>query len=295
MSRIVLAGTSVLAACLSPVVATAAPVAGRELVSTDVVFRAGLYGREHSLPICDWSTRDRTLLRFIVDPEEVRYGPFSCRKLDGGQDSCTWTGSGAARSPSNSEYRIVPRDIDSSHYQETFSWPDGSGLYDAYHMQCRRPRRLGGHQVVSTSVDGQRIPGGETCDGFDDPSPWMDVVLADVDAGTVDHVRTAYVRGSVTLALGEGEMDRMGDDVELAIQQLVDGVWRDAAVAVATAEAYQQTVVVEGELEPLADVRLQVRGRYRCFGQGYVGYDIRDARIFVETCVPDQSNPGECL
>lgn len=254
----------------------------------------GVYGRENSLPLCDWSTGERSLLQFIVgDQSTGDRGLWTCRAADSrSEDSCSWS-NGA---PTNASYAIVPRD-QHNHFMDDLAWPDGSGAYGLWSMSClsRRARGPLARKVASTNIEGQVAPWAEVCSGLLDPTPYYDVILADVDGGTVDHIRPGLVRGTVTIAMPPRYMTRVADDLEIAIQALTEGQWQDVAVTVATAETWLQTLEVQATVTELTDVRLQVRGLTRCQDQLGVGYDLRDARIFVETCVPDQANPGVCL
>jgi hypothetical protein len=279
---------SVIAIALA---ATVAPSAAH----ADITRFKGLYGREHTLPLCDWTTEERSLLQFIDGANET----WVCTSVADGQP-CTWS----VYEPSSARYWFHPRreprwQGDTSYpWAMDLSWPDGSALYGAWNMTCDLPFHIKGepapipgrHRVVNSTVEGYVVPGTPGCSGTD-PSTF--VILAEVDAGTVEHIRPGYVRGSVQIA--RSRYWDPNDDLRVVIQGRVDGQWQDLATTYASTTTAPETYAVEALIPELTDVRLQVRGRIRCNARYGTGYDLRDARIFVETCVPDQSNPGACL
>ncbi len=259
----------------------------------DVILRDGVYGREHSLPLCDWSTEERTLLQFMADHDET----WVCTSMDD-RAACTWSG----YAPSTSRYwfhpRHEPRWDGDTYYHEALDlrWPDATSLYGTWNMSCAAPGRRkpgptplpGRHRVLGSVIEGRAVS--PTCTGAD---PARDVILAELDGGTVEHIRPGYVRGSVQIARSPYWAPL--DDLRVAIQGYTDGDWHDLATTAATTTLAPETYAVEATVAELTDVRLQVRGRIRCNAQYGTGYDLRDARLFVEACVPDVSNPGECL
>jgi hypothetical protein len=118
------------------------------------------------------------------------------------------------------------------------------------------------------------------------------VILTDIDGGVVEHVRPASVRGQVLLRVDNQSPE--GRSVTLAIQVFSNGAWVDHTTTQFASTGTLTLHEVQDHVSPGMDVRLQVRvtNCERGFAGGYV---IADARIQVETCIPDQSNPGSCL
>jgi hypothetical protein len=118
------------------------------------------------------------------------------------------------------------------------------------------------------------------------------VVLANIAGGTVEHIRPGLVRGTVEIRLGR--MFVRPDDLALAIQVYDGGAWVDYETEIATTQKTLGTFGVEAFVPESMDVRLQVRGCTE--GMSRVPeYDLRRAEIAVEQCIPDESNPGQCL
>jgi hypothetical protein len=83
--------------------------------------------------------------------------------------------------------------------------------------------------------------------------------------------------------------------VTLALQTLSASGWKDYATVQRVASATPSLIELTANIAPGSEVRLQIRATGLCFIQFDQVYDLRSARIQVETCVPDQTNPGSCL
>jgi len=263
----------------------------------EVINLDGIYGREHSLPMCDWTTPDRSLyFQFMYDNYDETW---VCTSM-ADRSSCTWSG----YEPATSRYwfhpRRDPRWQGDTYYRHGLDlvWSDASSLRNTWSMSCERPVRRKGmpapvpgrHLVLGSVVEGKRVEGAPSCGGS---VTGIDVIVAEVDGGTVEHIRPGYVRGSVQIARSRYWAPM--DDLRVVIQGHVDGEWQDLETRSATTTLAPETYAVEATVPELTDVRLQVRGKLPCNAPYGTGYDVRDARLFVETCVPDVSNPGECL
>lgn len=261
----------------------------------DVVNVNGIYGREHSLPLCDWTSDERSLVQFMFDQDET----WQCTSM-ADRSACTWSGYVPATSRYWFHPRRDPRWQDDTYYRYGLDlvWPDASSLRGTWSMSCQRPVRRRGepppipgrHVVLGSVVEGRVVEGAPICTGS---IPSTDVIVAEVDGGTVEHIRPGYVRGSVQIA--RSSYWAQLDDLRVVIQGRVDGQWQDLATRAAATTLAPETYAVEALVPELTDVRLQVRGKVRCNAPYGTGYDVRDARLFVETCVPDVSNPGACL
>jgi hypothetical protein len=240
-----------------------------------------LYGRESSLPLCTWGhySEESSFQRFLWDFEENWYGAWTCRIGDvHHDDTCTFGGAPDYK-PTNAQYALGPRN-QPDNYTADLVWPDGSALYGVWGIGCMSSGASGGADDILTSSN---VEG-----GFGDE-------FAFVDGGTVEHVRPGLVRGSVMMMLPPGGyLPRKEGDLVLAIQIYGDNGWEDFATRTFTVETTLTTFEVEAVVPELTDVRLAVRAD-ATRGHLGVGYDLRDARIFVETCIPDQNQPGTCL
>jgi hypothetical protein len=235
-----------------------------------------LYGRENSLPLCEWGYYEdaRSFMGFITGGQG--WGDWTC-KLPGvpGQDTCGFSGAPDYK-PTNAHYLLSVRD-QADNYNGNLEWPDGSALYSVWGIQCG-----GGGAGPRDIVERTNIEGG------------VGHVLAYVDGGVVEHVRPALVRGTVKIALPPNYLPRLANDLELAIQVYGDNGWEDVETTIGTVEKKVRTFEVSAYVPELSDVRLAVRADSSRGALG-AGYDVRDARIFVETCIPDQNDPGSCL
>lgn len=269
---------------LASLLATAGSVAAAPVVT----HQFGAYFREHSLPLCEWGTGERSMWNLIVDPEYGDYGAWTCTAAGKPwDDSCTHGGAPDFK-PLDALYTLHPRD-QPNNYTAVLQWPDSSALYDVWGVRCRSVP--GGADYVDTStVEGRTVPG-STCSL---KSPLRRVVLAEVDGGVVEHVHAAMVRGRVRLG-APGMLPRGANDVTLAIQTYGMTGWADLSTAPVTTTSSIGTYELWGMAAPGVSIRFQVRGSIRCNEHLGLGYDVRDARLQIETCIPDQSNPGACL
>jgi hypothetical protein len=251
----------------------------------DEISHDTLYGYTHNLPICEWgSTADASLAAFVLP-----MGEFTCAEsLSSSDDSCTFTplkGPLPVR-PDESRYVVRPR-----MGVNDMVWSDGSELRSPTRMQCERMRRDADSPsrdvVTQNIVRGVEAPG-RTCGTRESAA----VILANVSGGTVEHIRPGLVRGRVDVRLFL--MAVRPDDLALAIQVYDGSEWVDYATEIATTQKTLGTFEVEAFVPESTDVRLQVRGCTE--GASRVPeYDLRRAEIFVEQCIPDQSDPGHCL
>jgi hypothetical protein len=225
-----------------------------------------IYGRESSLALCEWSTP------YEPDPDVWACSPAEGEPTD---DTCTWAGG----KPADTTYSVVPID-QPPWYMRDLEWLDGSVLYSVWAIDCESSGTDGGAAdiVVRTNVEG-RTESRE---------------LGYVTGGVVEHIRPALVRGSVMIRLPSQHLPRLANDLELAIQVLGEEGWVDLATATHTVEETLTVFTVEADVAPGLDVRLAIRAE-ASRGPVGIGYDLRDARVFVEMCIPDENQPGTCL
>jgi hypothetical protein len=163
-------------------------------------------------------------------------------------------------------------------------WPDGTTLYRS-ELWCELDFTFDLQDPGTSMIEGRIIS---------QPSGSVDRrILADIQGGFVEHIRHAYVRGEIRLARLHSGVER---DLTLAIQILENDGWNDHLTRRLTTSGSFQTYVIEGYVPPLTDVRLQVRADTpRSSGSNPYLYSAEDGGIFVEQCVPDPGNPGECI
>jgi hypothetical protein len=244
------------------------------------------FQREHRLPLCEWAP-DRDNMRQVMHSFDVDNVYWYCKN---GQSQCDWTGT----RPSNSSYRVAGSYYDDPYfYGGEMTWPDGTKLYSTWGVGCTKAAQ-GDRDIVTSHMLQGHIITWPTPPG----APHVPSVLADVDGGIVEHLRAAKVLAIVQLGRDPVYQYRVENDVVLAIQVATPGGWEDVATQSFTSEGSLQTFRLETHVEPGEAVRLQVRGTWRIAGnQLGTGYELRDARLLVETCIPDQSNPDSpvCL
>jgi hypothetical protein len=205
----------------------------------------------------------------------------------------------------------------------TMAWTSGAALYGVQRLECTRR-----HTPVDVLYPGEIVRGLDVpafdCGGMSARA----AVLGEIDGGVVEHVRPALVRGQVSLRIhnsagaasvaartqtrrpgGGRGTPQLGTTasgaamsapkgrsltVTLAIQVFSSGAWVDHKTSSFSATGLRALQEIEDQIPPGLDVRLQVRGMTCQYGISE-GYEIADARIQVETCIPDQSDPNSCL
>jgi hypothetical protein len=240
---------------------------------SNCVVAGSIFLRENSLPICDWgSDLDRSYMQLIRTTDGHR-GPWQCVNLTVGTVCKIQNGK-----PDQVAYWLLG--------PSTMAWTNGAALYGVREFACRRTTSSV-DDLLEQSVVGQLdVP--DDCGGV----PAHPVALTDVDGGVVEHVRPAMVRGEALLRVGNDSPP--GRSVTLAIQIFNNGTWVDHQTMQVASTGTLTRYEVQDQVSPGEDVRLQVRGA-TCEGGFVHDYVIADARIQVETCIPDQGNPGTCL
>jgi hypothetical protein len=121
-------------------------------------------------------------------------------------------------------------------------------------------------------------------------------LLAELVGGDVEHIRPALVRAQLNAGYNAYSGPRnISGDLVLALQVYGEHGWEDFKTVTRTTGPQPALYEVESIVPEGSSVRLQVRGAQSCQDQYGDAYDIRSMRILVETCIPDQSNPGTCL
>jgi hypothetical protein len=235
-------------------------------------FDAGVvFLRENTLPICDWGDPARSYLQ-LIQTSDGQPGAFECVNLTIGA-SCTIRNG----RPRDAIYWLLGPD--------TMAWANGGALYGVREFACTLNR-------TGTPVDHlieQSIVGLDAVEACS-TEPAHAAVLTELDGGVVEHVRPAAVRGQALLRVDNSSPAGRSATATLAIQVFTNGAWIDHAITQFPITGTLTLYEVQDEVSPGMDVRLQVRGT-TCEG----GDVLADARIQVETCIPDQSNPGSCL
>jgi hypothetical protein len=284
-------------------------------VASGVVFL-----RENTLPVCDWSDSARSYQQLLV-PTQGGSGAWQCIELPV-QQLCRFQG-GRPVSPMYTLIHAGPS-------APTMAWASGAALHGVQRLECTSSHTT---TPVDTLYPGELVKGLDAPEFECGATPAGAVVLTEVDGGTIEHVRPALVRGQVSLRIhnaagssalsagaarpatrsggsggGHGEshlgaMTRIAAaspprgrslTVTLAVQVFSNGTWVDHSVATFAATGRRVLQEIDDQVPPGMDVRLQVRGMTCQYGISE-GYEIADARIQVETCIPDQSDPGSCL
>lgn len=254
----------------------------------DCVASGADFLREHSLPLCEWGDPERGYQQFVFSSWTCNLG----RAENGSwNDKCTFDA--ASGRPTNAHYQLMVRDPNIDPYG-SLQWPDGSALHDNFSgMGCERTDDGTGRDRVQWNIVAGAL-GPDDCLLFFPVNPTSPLV--EVDGGTIEHVRPAAVRGQVMISGAPFDDFFPGQShvVVVAVQRFDGHAWVDSATTSRAVSFQQQLIEVETVLPPGTDVRLQVRGTPICY-RDFITYDIRAARIQVETCIPDQSNPGSCL
>lgn len=245
-----------------------------------------IFLRENAVPMCEWGGNAHRYQPFVSTPPFTSWtctgdGPWDGRW----NDTCTLDANGR---PTNASYYLSVRDRN-VYWTGDLSWPDVA-FYGSWGMSCERIPSQSTDRVVDHVLDGRVIGG--TCAGT---NPTSQSLLAQIDGGTVEHVRPALVRGLVTL--GGNWWDTQGQVITatLALQVFGDQGWVDYAVSHGNVTTEKHAYEVAAYVAPGTDVRLEVRASTPCHTRDSETFDMTSARLQVETCIPDQSSPGSCL
>jgi hypothetical protein len=244
--------------------------------------------RESSLPLCEWGDPERGYQQFVFSSWTCNLGTIENGSWN---DRCTFDA--AQQRPTNAHYQLMVRNPNVVPWGD-LQWPDGTALHDNFWgMGCERTADGTGRDRVQWNIVAGAL-GPDDCNLFFPLGPTSPLV--EVDGGTVEHVRPAAVRGQVMISGApiDGFFPGQPHVVVVAVQWFDGHAWVDSATTSHSVNFQQQLFEVETVLPPGTDVRLQVRGTPICYGD-FTTYDIRAARIQVETCIPDQSDPGSCL
>jgi len=236
--------------------------------------------RENILPVCDWSDPARNYRQLLV-PSQGGHGTLECLEVT--RTPCRFVG-GQPLAPA---YMLIPFG------NHDLAWDSGAALYGLTTMVCARTGTSVDRLVAGEEIAGFNMAGSGSCSGL----PAQTVVLAEVDGGTVEHVHPAAVRGEVIIAFNDAAVSTRTLPVTLALQVFDGTAWVDhKAVTFNATDALDllQPHAIDDLVDPGFDVRLQIRGT-TCDDNVVESYRIPSARIQVETCIPDQSNPGSCL
>jgi hypothetical protein len=259
-----------------------------------VLFNSAYY-RETTLPLCEWTPGPRSFVQFFYPTQEQQElqepATWACW-IGSRPDTCSLTDAPNYR-PTNSSYFLGPRD----HYGADLLWPDGSNARNVWGIGCAAgsPASSLTDVVIGSVFEGDAW-NGNAC-GLTALPASRETLLAELVGTDVEHVRPALVRAQVTA----GYNSRLGarnitGDLVLAIQVFGEQGWADVHAVAHTTTPQQAHYEVETFVPAGSAVRLQVRGTRKCHYEDYGdGYDIRSMRILVETCIPDQNNPGTCL
>lgn len=284
-------------------------------VASGVVFL-----RENTLPVCDWSDPARSYQQLLV-PTQGGSGAWQCLELPV-QQLCRFQ----AGRPVSPMYTL----IHAGPSAPTMAWTSGAALYGVQRLECTSSHTA---TPVDVLYPGELVKGLDAPVFECGATPAGAVVITELDGGTVEHVRPALVRGQVSLRIhnaagslglsagagsaatrsrgsggghGESRLATMAGAaaappprghsvmVTLAVQVFSNGAWVDHRTTTFAATGRRALQEIDDQVVPGLDVRLQVRGM-TCQYSISEGYEIADARIQVETCIPDQSDPGSCL
>lgn len=276
-------------------------------------FGAGvIFLRENTLPLCDWGDPGRSYEQLVHDAQG---GPGAWQCVDAASaQRCVFQNG----KPTSSVYGLIP----ATSGEPTIRLANGSALYGVQRLECISSHSSAPSDTLHPGdlVRGLGVPPFD-CSGL----PGHAATLIEIDGGAVQHVRPALVRGQATLRIHNSagtraagvatqvsrEMVQVSQPdaiaasagtppkgrniaVILAVQVFGNNGWVDHTIKQFTVAGKPTLLEIQDQIEPGTDVRLQVRGT-TCQYASPEGYDIRDARIQVETCIPDQSNPGACL
>ena len=171
-------------------------------------------------------------------------------------------------------------------FPPTMAFANGAALHGVRHFVCGR----NGTSVDSLLEQSLATTAPNACTPFGT----LTGALSEVDGGVVEHVRDALVRGRAGIRIDNDTFSTGNTRGALAIQVFNNGAWVDHAVTRFLIKHTLSIFEIEDMVPPGMDVRLQVRGE-ECSQFIHYGFVVAEARIQVETCIPDQSNPGTCL
>ena len=261
------------------------------------------YYREATLPLCEWGQGERSFHDQFIRQDGDQKSHWTClgtRSYDPEthgylNDTCSFSGPPDFR-PLDAVYTLVPFD-----WWEILSadleWPNGTAGYGAWGIRCDRNASSAALRDIVASSTFEGIPWqGSSCPAWPNPGN-RSTLIAELVGGDVEHVRPAIVRAQANIGYSAyaGPRNIQGDLV-LAIQVFGSAGWQDFKTVARTTGPTPSVHEVEATVPEGSFVRLQVRGTQKCHGVQYGdGYDIRNLRIQVEACIPDQTNPGSCL
>jgi hypothetical protein len=206
-------------------------------------------------------------------------------------DFCSWSNGRPLGRPGDGFYKWGNQwDM----IRDDLVWDDGTSLFEVLFSGCRNDWSSTTQDFsAETYVLGRLASSSGT---------QLRRVLGHIQGGFVEHVRPAYVEAQVSvyrrqfIALPWEVMNP--NDLTLAIQVLGNNGWQDVVTRTFTSGPPPnfQAFSINGYVPELTDVRLEIRSRVsRQPFEEHAGYSVREGAMFVETCVPDAGNPGECL
>lgn len=264
----------------------------------------GAYYRETRLPLCEWGQSERNFWDQFIRQDADQTWQWTC--LDGStrardpetgnylNDTCSFAGPPANR-PTDAAYGLVPRDY-WENYTSNLEWPDGTAAYGGWGMRCERnSSNAAVDTVVSSTFEGMSW-NGSSCPQWPNAGN-RSTLIAELVGGDVEHVRPAVVRALANIGYPAYAGPRnISGDLVVAIQVFGSSGWEDFKTIARTTGPQPSLYELEATVPEGSFVRVQVRGTQKCHGVQYGdGYDIRSLRIQVETCIPDENNPGTCL
>jgi hypothetical protein len=259
------------------------------------VLSNSVYYRETTLPLCEWGSGARSFFQFFYPNQEQQDAqePADWACFTSWQpDTCTFT-AGPDPRPTNASYAVAPR----AHYGANLQWPDGSTAHNVWSIGCAASSAAGSSAdtVVGSTFEGD--PWGGTMCTFAPPWPQSrKTLLAELVGGDVEHIRPALVRAQLFAGYyADAGARNISGDLVLALQVFGDQGWTDFKTITRTTGPQPAFYELEATVPAGSAVRFQLRGTQLCGDQYGDGYDIRSMRILVETCIPDQNNPGSCL
>lgn len=263
------------------------------------VWRAGMIGHESQLLLCgvnqEWSAERNDHQQY-----DDLSDSFYCRIYDEQQSKrvkCDWN----EHRPNEESYNYLPYSwkwnssggiwqLEQMYGSDKFFHTTGDAIYGLWDVSCKRNASSDISDTIShASSDGRFVIPAPDGDGF------YDTVYAETHGGFVEHHRPAFARASARVRRSSHWHYDYTGDLTLAIQMLGDGGWTDVATRTFTTTKDLHTYFLEAQVPELTDVRVQVRGKYHRSLLERAMLEFQDVRIFVEQCVPDVSNPGECL
>ncbi len=270
-----------------------------------VLFK-GAYYRETTLPLCEWGQGERSFLyQFIRVDGRSEAWPWTCLGADCYDEetgsylnnTCSFSGPPGDR-PMDAAYTLAPLDYWEQWYAD-LDWSNGTAAYGGWFIKCaRNPSSVAVTDTVVQSVfEGVPWNDGSVCPGWPHQGR-QSRLIAELVGGDVEHVRPAIVRALATIGHYEshGGTRNLPNDLVLAIQVFGSSGWEDFKTLVYTTSTQPSLYELEATVPEGSSVRVQVRGTEECIGfSNGDGYDIRSLRIQVETCIPDENNPGNCL